>query len=487
MGAGLNLECEDKLRSVSSNSQLWRGGNVMLLDRSDLERVLAETLAAGGDFAEVFLERRQISNIGLEAGRVERVHSGLDQGAGIRLLTGDSSIYVYTNDISLPGLMKAAADAGTALKQDSGEPQVLTLVREGTEKRSAAVSPISIDQAVELVHAADNEARSAGDKIRQVLVRYRSSDQKVQVANSLGKMVTDYRNRTIMIVHVVAAEGTVVQTGYESLGSCNDNSMFTRNEALEMAAVSARRALMLLGAKPAPAGRMPVVLAGEAGGTMIHEACGHGLEADIVGKEMSVYAGKLGQRVASELVTVIDDPTLPGKYGSYTYDDEGTPAQETVLIRNGILESYMYDLEWARRQGVRSTGNGRRQSFQFHPIPRMSNTYLASGETPPAEIIAQTDHGLLVKRMGGGQVNPTTGDFVFDVAEGYLIEKGRVSYPVRGATLSGNGPRVLLAVDLVGTDLGFGIGTCGKDGQGVPVSDAQPTIRIPELVVGGLL
>ncbi|NLG86175.1 MAG: TldD/PmbA family protein [Firmicutes bacterium] len=459
----------------------------MLVTKSDLEQVLGETLARGGDFAEIFLERRRSSTVGLEAARVEKVHSGLDQGAGIRLLAKDTSIYVYTNDISLPGLMKAAATAATALKQKRSDPTVVPLTTPKLDSKDGVDNRVDIEDQVKLVQIADKEARTAGDKIKQVLVRYGNLVQDVQIANSLGKMVMDHRNRHTMIVHVVAAEGNIVQTGYESLGTCNDIFLFTPEQAQKLAAMATRRALMLVGARPAPAGRMPVVLAGEAGGTMIHEACGHGLEADIVGKEMSVYAGKIGQQVASELVTVVDDPTLPGKYGSYAYDDEGTPAEKTVLIRNGVLETYMYDLEWARRQGESSTSNGRRQSFQFRPIPRMSNTYLAAGETAPEEIIAQTKYGLLVKRMGGGQVNPTTGDFVFDIAEGYLIEQGQVTNMVRGATLSGNGPEVLLSVDLVGTDLGFGIGTCGKDGQGVPVSDAQPTIRIPELIVGGLL
>lgn len=459
----------------------------MIVKRKSIEQALARALASGGDFAEIFLECRRISSIGLEAGRIEKVHSGLDQGAGIRLLAGDSSIYVYTNDISPSGLLKAATDANMALKQKLTDVRLPALTEEGPAQKQPHNNVIEIDQVVELLTKADAEARSVGDEIKQVLVRYRSSDQRVQIANSLGKMVADSRSRTTLIIHIVAAKGDIVQTGYESLGSCNDNAIFTEDKVLELAVSSAQRASMLLSAKPAPTGRMPVVLAGEAGGTMIHEACGHGLEADIVGKDMSVYAGKSGQRVASELITVIDDPTLPGKYGTYSYDDEGTPAQETVLIDNGILKTYMYDLKWARRQGIESTGNGRRQSFQFSPIPRMSNTYLAPGETAPEEIVASTKRGLLVKRMGGGQVNPTTGDFVFEVAEGYVIENGRPTYPVRGATLTGNGPKVLLAVDMVGTDLGFAIGTCGKDGQGVPVSDAQPTIRIPELVVGGVL
>lgn len=220
---------------------------------------------------------------------------------------------------------------------------------------------------------------------------------------------------------------------------------------------------------------------------MIHEACGHGLEADLVQKQLSVYAGKIGQKVASELVTVIDDATLPNKYGSFSYDDEGNPSQRTVLIENGILKGYMYDYLTAKKEGKTSTGNGRRESYRDRPIPRMTNTFIAPGNSDPEEIIRSVEKGFYVKKMGGGQVNTTNGDFVFDVTEGYLIEKGQITEPVRGATLTGNGPEVLQMIDMVGNDQGFAIGTCGKDGQGVPVSDAQPTIRIPELTIGGLL
>lgn len=458
----------------------------MLVPRSDVEYILGEALANGGDLAELFVERRRTNTITLESQRIERVNSGLDQGAGIRILAGESIIYVFTNDLSLSGLKAAAETAGAALKERPAGRQVIKLGEIPT------VEPGNRNQAdiamkVAVVQAAEKEARGRGDAIRQVMVSYGDTEQEVQIANSRGTFAVDKRIRTTLVVNVVAGDGSDVQTGYESLGGTQGLKLLTEDSVRALASRAASRALLLLKARPAPAGRMQVVLAGEAGGTMIHEACGHGLEADIVGKEMSVYAGKLGKRVASELVTVIDAPTLPGKYGSFRFDDEGTPAQETVLIKNGILQSYMYDMEWARRQGRSSSGNGRRQSFHYPPIPRMTNTYLAPGSTPPEEIIARTQHGLLVKRMGGGQVNTTTGDFVFDVAEGYLIEDGKVTVPVRGATLTGNGPQALMSVDLVGTDLGFAIGTCGKDGQGVPVSDAQPTIRIPELVVGGLL
>lgn len=230
---------------------------------------------------------------------------------------------------------------------------------------------------------------------------------------------------------------------------------------------------------------MPVVMAGEAGGTMVHEACGHGLEADLEQRGLSVYTGKKGQQVASELVTVVDDATLPNRYGSYRFDDEGVPSRKVTLIENGILTDYLYDHLTATKENRESNGHGRRESYQHKPLPRMGNTYIAPGKEDPEKIIKDYKTGLLVKKMGGGQVNTTTGDFVFDVAEGYLIKDGEVGPMVRGATLTGNGPEVLRMVERVGSDLGFTIGTCGKDGQGAPVSDAQPTMAIKELIVGG--
>jgi TldD protein len=458
-----------------------------VLTESDLKSALGEAMAGGGDFAEIFVERRQINSISMEAQRIEQVVTGVDVGAGIRVLSGESSVYVFTNDLSNQGVRLAAHTASQAASRcEHGSRKVISLAA-GKKVATAVIQEADMGAKVAVVKEAEKEARSGGENIRQVMVRYGDTEQLVQIANSEGRLAEDRRFRTIFVVNVVAADGNNVQTGYESLGGTQGLDLLTPDVVRNLASQATRRALMLLKAQPAPPGRMPVVLSGEAGGTMIHEACGHGLEADIVGKEMSVYAGKRGQRVASELVTVIDDPTLPGKYGSYHFDDEGTPTQRNVLISHGVLQTYMTDLDWARRLGQAATGNGRRQSFHYPPIPRMSNTYVAPGEMLPEEIIAQTHRGLLVKKMGGGQVNPTTGDFVFDVAEGYLIENGKITVPVRGATLSGNGPAALMTVDMVGIDLGFAIGTCGKDGQGVPVSDAQPTMRIPELVVGGLL
>jgi TldD protein len=245
--------------------------------------------------------------------------------------------------------------------------------------------------------------------------------------------------------------------------------------------------VMMLAARKAPAGRMPVVISSEAGGTMIHEAVGHGLEADLAQSGLSVYSNRMGERIASPLITVIDDSTLPGKRGSFRFDDEGIAAERTVLIDKGILKTFMYDRLTAMKDTAKSTGNGRRESYKYRPIPRMSNTLITQGQSDPGEILRSTPRGLFVKKMGGGQVNTVNGDFVFEVSEGYMIENGEIGEPVRGATLTGNGPQVLLSIDRVGSDLGFSIGTCGKDGQGSPVSDGQPTLRIPEITVGGVV
>ncbi|MBU1740439.1 MAG: TldD/PmbA family protein, partial [Proteobacteria bacterium] len=276
-----------------------------------------------------------------------------------------------------------------------------------------------------------------------------------------------------------------IQTAQEIGGGFEGFEVFGHESPTELALKAARRAVMMLGADPAPSGRMPVVLWSSAGGTMIHEAVGHGLEADLAGEGLSVYTDRLGRRVASPLITVVDDATLPHRRGSFSFDDEGVPAQRTVLVDQGVLESYMVDRMSGLRYGYALTGNGRRESYRHVPICRMTNTLIAPGEDDPESILKNTPEGLLVKKMGGGQVNTVNGDFVFEVAEGYLIENGAQGRPVRGATLAGNGPLVLMSIDRLGRDLGFAIGTCGKDGQGSPVADAQPTLRIPDLVVGG--
>ena len=336
-----------------------------------------------------------------------------------------------------------------------------------------------------LVNRANSVAWAFDKRVIQVKVVYGDSVKSLLMVNSLGQWVEEERTGLVFLCSAVSKDGDVVQTGYEPLGGAIGLEIFDETPPEKVAEIAADRAIKMLGARRAPGGNMAVVLSHEAGGTLIHEAVGHGLEADLAMQNLSVYSGKVGQMVASPLITVLDDATSPYKRGSFFFDDEGTPSEKTVLVENGMLKGYMHDRLSAMRAGAVSTGNGRRESYHYRPIPRMTNTIIAPGKTDPASIVKSLGKGLYVRKMGGGQVNTVNGDFVFEVTEGYLIENGEVGELVRGATLTGNGPEVLANIDMVGTDLGFGIGTCGKDSQGVPVSDAQPTLRIPEIVVGG--
>ncbi len=459
-----------------------------MVDKQILKEVLDMALGNGGDFADVYVENKQVTGVGMEAGRIERVNSGLDVGAGIRVLSGDATAYAYTNDITKDGLLEAAQIASHAAKGGKKDFTIdLTTLKPVVDFQfTKRPEDIKTEEKVAVVKAAEKAARAVDtQKIKQVIVGYGDTVQRVMIANSNGTFVEDERIRTRLIVNAVAAEGDTIQTGYDAVGSLCGFELFDRLNPEDVAKQAATRAVQMLTAKPAPAGKMPVVMAGEAGGTMVHEACGHGLEADLTQRNLSVYADQKGQLVASEFVTVVDDATLQDKYGSYRFDDEGVPSRKVTMIENGVLTDYLYDYLTATKEGRESNGHGRRESYQHKPLPRMANTLIAPGKMDPEKIIRETKSGLLVQKMGGGQVNTTTGDFVFDVAEGYLIKDGEIGSMVRGATLTGNGPEVLKIVDMVGSDLGFTIGTCGKDGQGAPVSDAQPTMHIPEIVVGG--
>lgn len=457
-----------------------------MLEQPKLERLLSIALDRGGDFADVFVEHRVSNMVACEESRVERVNSGREEGVGVRVVWGEATAYAFTNDMDRTSLEKAARAAGEAARSESAA--AIGDLRRHTPGQEFPVrqrpGSVPVEARVSVVERANREARAVDQRVRQVMVTYGDVCHKIQVANSLGDLVEDERIRTRLNINVVAAQGQVIQTGYEVLGGVAGFELLAEEEVDAMARRAARRAVLMLDAEPAPAGQMPVVMAAEAGGTMIHEACGHGLEADLAHKGLSVYAGQVGERVAAPGVTVYDDATLPGRYGSYAFDDEGVPSRRTVLIEDGVLQGFLTDRLYAGLEDQVLTGNGRRQSFAHRPLPRMSNTCVARGTVNPQEIIDRAQFGLLVKRMGGGQVNTTTGDFVFDVSEAYLIEKGRVGRPVRGATLTGNGPEVLRNINAVGNDWGFAIGVCGKDGQGVPVGDAQPTLAIDGLIVG---
>jgi TldD protein len=458
-----------------------------MLDQLNCNGILRQALARGGEFADIYFEEGTSTVIVGEDGKIEKVLAGSDRGVGIRVISDLRTAYAYTNDLTEKALLSLAETVSRAVKGRVFNQTIALRDMTINPGFPIALSPdgVSLAEKVSLVTRADRAARDFDPRIRQVMTVYRDSRQRSQVANSLGEFSEFSRTGTVFMVQVVAAEGDTIQTGYEPVGGFRGFELFTDNNPEELARTAAGRGILMLGARKAPGGMMPVVLSSEAGGTMVHEAIGHGLEADLAQNGMSVYSGKVGMEVASPLITVIDDATIPYARGSFSSDDEGTPAQRTVLVENGILKGYMYDRLTAMKDSCRSTGNGRRESYQAKPIVRMTNTMIAPGETPPAVITRSVDHGLFVRKMGGGQVNTVNGDFVFEVAEGYLIENGEISTPVRGATLTGNGPEILKKITMVGSDLGFGIGTCGKEGQGAPVSDAQPTLLISEITVGG--
>jgi TldD protein len=451
------------------------------------EPILQTMLKRGGQLAELFLEESFGLTVVMDDDKIEKVLSGVERGAGLRLIHELHTAYAYSNNLNQQSLLSLARNLSALSAGQATTPRPLRLLHPGWADRM--IKPprhVATVAKVELVRAVNAAARDVDSRVRQVRVMYLDKVQEVRIVNSLGQEAYEQRVQSLLAVHCVAAEGAVVQTGYETTGGAQGFELFEAEDPTEVARKAARRAVMMLAARPAPGGSMPVVLAASAGGTMVHEAVGHGLEADLVLEGMSVYAGKIGQVVASPLVTVIDDATVPGRRGSSGFDDEGTPSRRNLLIEKGVLKSYMQDRLSSLKLGTEPTGNGRRESYRFRPIPRMTNTMIVPGEDAPQDIIADTESGLLISKMGGGQVNTTNGDFVFEVAEGYLIKNGQVDKPVRGATLTGNGPQALMDIDRVAGDLGYSLGTCGKDGQGLPVADAQPTLRITRMVVGGL-
>ena len=459
------------------------------MQKGELKEILNAALFAGADFAEIFIEQKESTAISCEDGKIEKINTGLDLGMGIRVIAGESTSYVHSNDLSLANGLQMAKLAGQIAHENRKRQSVQEFQMPQRVPAPVIVEQrpeqVEFDDKITLLRVADEEARALDKAIKQVSLGYSDVVQHVTIANSLGVCVEDERVRLRLACNSIAQQDGQIQTGFASIGGTCGFELFQENSAAALGEESAQRALTLLGAEPCPTGQMTVVMGSEAGGTMVHEACGHGLEGDLVQKGLSAYAGRLGQQVASEKVTVIDDATIAGKYGSYRYDDEGNPGQKTVLIENGVLKQYMNDYQTAKRTGTVLTGNGRRESYREKPITRMSNTYIAPGTDKVEDIIASTDYGLYVKRMGGGQVNSLNGDYVFDVAEGYLIEQGRITKAVRGATLAGNGPESLRNVEMVGNDLGYAIGTCGKNGQSAPVADAQPTLKIGGLTVGG--
>ena len=462
--------------------------NLLDADHELFLAVLRRALLRGGDFAEIFAEDRDSLALRLDDGKIDQVTGGREVGFGVRLCDGGRTYYAHSDEVSEEALFEAADTvAAAAASRPHTEVVDLGPLRSGAGRHPVVVPPetVDIERKAVLVRAGDEIARSVSGEVAQVSIAYAEGRQRVLIVNSRGDRVRDDRTRVRYVASVVARRDGLIQTGYEALGRSAGFEILDAKTAGEVAAAAATKAVTMLDSRPAPAGAMPVVLANGFGGVLFHEACGHGLEADSIAKEASIYAGRMGELVAAPIVDAFDDGALLNGWGSAAFDDEGTPTQRTKVIEGGRLCSYLYDRLEADKAGAVSTGNGRRQSFRHVPIPRMTTTYIAPGTSTPEEIIAATERGFYAKSLAGGQVQPATGAFVFGVAEGYLIEHGRVTAPLRGATLIGSGIEILKRIDMIAADLDVKSGMCGKDGQGVPVGTGQATLRISEMTVGG--
>ena len=461
-------------------------GNGHLIDPELALRVVDKALRHGGAFAELFCEQRAGFSLSIDESRVEGAQRGSDGGAGVRVVAGDTTYFAHVDGLAEPDLLHASEAASAAVRADRRDAEPLE-PGASVAPQEIAVDPAGVPAArkAELLRACDERARGAGDDVAQVSASYSEARRRITVANSDGVFASDDRTRTRLGVQVVAQREGRVETGFETRGGHRGFELLDEGQAEAVAERAASAALTLLGAEPAPAGAMPVVVGGGFGGVLFHEMTGHGLEADHVQKGASVYQGKLGDDVAASFLRAYDDGRLPGEWGTEGIDDEGTPTQATAVIHEGRITSYLYDLLRARKDGVPSTGNGRRQSFRHLPIPRMTNTFIAPGDATPEGLIGEVEKGFYAVSFAGGQVDPTTGDFVFGVSEGYLIEGGKVTSPCRGATLIGNSLSALRAIDGVASDFEMKTGFCGKGGQSVPVGTGQGHVRIAELTVGG--
>ncbi len=460
------------------------------LKESDLDLVMDQMLSANLDAADIFFQSSRLESWILEDGIISEGSYNIEQGVGVRVVSGEKTGFAYTDEIRLPTLLEAGKTARAIARSGN---QLRIRIKGGAppQRYYEPINPLqtmSEEEKIDLLQNLDAEARSQDPRVTQVIASLVSAHDVVLVAGSDGTLHGDVRPLVRCNVHVIVEDGDQREQGSSGGGARQAFQFFLdEGRALGYAREAVRQALINLEATAAPAGSMPVVLGPGWPGILLHEAIGHGLEGDFNRKGTSAFSGRIGERVATAGCTVVDDATLPGRRGSLSMDDEGIPGQYTVLIENGILKGYIQDRLNARLMGGSSTGNGRRESYAHLPLPRMTNTYMLPGSRDPGEIIASVDKGLYAVNFGGGQVDITSGKFVFSASEAYLIENGKLTHPVKGATLIGNGPDVLTRVSMVGNDLELdaGVGTCGKEGQSVPVGVGQPTLKIDELTVGG--
>ncbi len=460
-----------------------------MISRILLEDVLAAAMSTGADFAEVYAEKTRNNGIRFLDGKIDTVSDEMVSGVGIRAFIGVRTAYATTTDISRGGLLRCAYAVADALGQSKAEVSINL-----TERIFPNIHPVKIlpgstpmKTRTDILKEACFAAQERDEKIKQVMGNLASVDHTILIANSEGLYTTDRHVRTRIAVNAVAvsADGSDNQSGFYAPGRGMGLEMFEFINPREVGITAADEALVSLRADYCPAGQMTVAIENGFGGVIFHEACGHSLEATSVGTGTSQMAGKMGQKIANEKVTAIDDGTIPGAWGSVNIDDEGNPTQKNVLIENGILKSYMIDRLGSRRMGMAMTGNSRRQSFMYEPTSRMTNTYIANGPDKNEDIIASIEYGLYAKKMGGGSVNPLTGEFNFGVSEGYIVRNGKICEPVRGASLVGTGSQILMDIDMVGQNMATGQGMCGSSSGSVPTDVGQPLIRISKITVGG--
>ncbi len=461
-------------------------GVATTMDPGLLERAIRKGLAKGGDFAEVYLEKRISRSILLEEGKFKSAVFGLSQGAGVRVLSGDRTGYAYTDEPTEDKILRAAETASAIAK--AGGATVPVKLREirpsATTTIRIPLQDVADEKRLEVMQRAHQAALDYDPRIAMASIDYYDEIRGRTIANSEGLLYTDELPLLFFIIQALSRSGGASHMGRERLSAHSGFEMFDGGAAEKAAKACAREAVAMLEAKDAPAGKMDVVMQNGWGGVLVHEAVGHPLEADNIAKNIGAFTGKLGQKVASPVFTMVDDGTLPGFRGSTGVDDEGTPMARSVLIKDGVLQKYMTDILSARQIKAGRTGNGRRESFRYLPIPRMTNTFIDAGRDTPADILASTKSGLYVQALSGGSVNPVTGVFNFTCRESYLIEDGRKTQPVKGATLIGSCLEVIQSVDAVGNDLDFGPGICGK-GQSAEVTAGQPTVRLRGINVGG--
>lgn len=458
-----------------------------MLEKSLVEKILNEALSTGGDFAEIFVEKKNNCGLYMIDGKIESSLSGRDFGIGIRIFKDLYSVYGYTNDMTEENLLKTARKIAEAVKGTRADITINLLKQDIENYNKIEIYPETVlkKNKIDVMRRGYIAAKEYDSEISQVRVSYSDSKQNILVANSEGIWAEDERVRGRIRIESVASSGTEMQTGSMGPGASKGFEFFEKMDVESYGREASRIAKTILHADYSPSGKMPVIIDNGFGGVIFHEACGHGLEATSVAKGNSVFAGKIGQMIASPVVSAVDDGTIPNEWGTINIDDEGTPSRRNLLIENGILKGYMIDKLNGRRMGMASTGSGRRESYKYAPTSRMTNTFILNGKSSLNEMISSVEKGIYAKYMGGGSVNPATGNFNFAVMEGYLIENGKITSPVRGATLIGSGSEILKKIEMVGNNLAYGQGMCGSVSGSICTNVGQPAIKVSEITVGG--